>query len=162
MAALEAEGAVRHRGPTRVDHRERLPMKTDVNRHLLFGLLALQNGLVNQAQLVAAFHSWACDKSRPLADHLLALGHLDAAQMAAIEALAALYVEKHDGDVERSLAALHVGASTKESLAQAGGPEVEVSLMHIGSGSTEDGDVDRTLTYVVGTTAADGQRFRIL
>ncbi len=31
-------------------------MKTDPNHHLLFGLLALQNGLVHQAQLVAAFH----------------------------------------------------------------------------------------------------------
>ena len=45
-------------------------MKTDVNRHLLFGLLALQNGLIHQAQLVAAFHAWTTDRSRPLADHL--------------------------------------------------------------------------------------------
>src|SRR3954447_8794638 len=149
MAALEAEGAVRHRGPTRADHRERLPMKTDVNRHLLFGLLALQNGLVNQAQLVAAFHAWTTDRSRPLADHLEALGHLTSVQKAALEALAALYVEKNDGDVEKSLAALNVGASTRESLAQAGGPEVEESLMHTGTGSTEDGEVDRTMTCAV-------------
>jgi hypothetical protein len=39
-------------------------------RHLLFGLLALQVGLIQQAQLVAAFHAWTGDKSRPLADHL--------------------------------------------------------------------------------------------
>ena len=39
-------------------------------RHLLFGLLALQTGLIQQAQLVAAFHAWTCDKSRSLADHL--------------------------------------------------------------------------------------------
>jgi eukaryotic-like serine/threonine-protein kinase len=43
-------------------------------RDLLFGLLALQNGLIQQAQLVAAFHAWTCDKSRSLADHLVALG----------------------------------------------------------------------------------------
>jgi hypothetical protein len=33
-------------------------------RHLLFGLLALQNGLIDQVQLVAAFQAWARDKSR--------------------------------------------------------------------------------------------------
>src|SRR5262245_31556606 len=50
------------------------------DRDLLFGLLALQTGLIQQAQLVAAFHAWTCDKSRSLADHLTALGHLNAAQ----------------------------------------------------------------------------------
>ena len=34
---------------------------------VLFGLLALQNGLVDQARLVAAFQAWTLDKNRPLA-----------------------------------------------------------------------------------------------
>ena len=51
-------------------------MAADTDRHLLFGLLALQNGLIQQAQLVAAFHAWTRDKARPLADHLVALGYL--------------------------------------------------------------------------------------
>ena len=73
------------------------------DRHLLFGLLALQNGLINQAQLVAAFQAWTLDKARALADHLLALGHLNEAQRAAVEAMADLHVAKH-GDLQRSLA----------------------------------------------------------
>ena len=40
------------------------------DRDLLFGLLALQNGLIDQGQLVAAFQAWTRDKARPLADHL--------------------------------------------------------------------------------------------
>ena len=47
------------------------------DRHLLFGLLALQNGLINQAQLVAAFQAWTLDKARDLAAHLIGLGHLN-------------------------------------------------------------------------------------
>jgi hypothetical protein len=43
--------------------------KSRSDRDLLFGLLATQNGLVNQGQLVAAFQAWVLDKSRPLADH---------------------------------------------------------------------------------------------
>jgi hypothetical protein len=33
------------------------------DRNLFFGLLALQNGLINQGQLVAAFQAWTLDKS---------------------------------------------------------------------------------------------------
>jgi hypothetical protein len=44
------------------------------DRHLLFALLALQNGLINQVQLVAVFQAWTLQKDRPLADHLIALG----------------------------------------------------------------------------------------
>ena len=110
-------------------------MTTDISRHLLFGLLALQNGLISQAQLVAAFHAWTCDRSRSLASHLEALGHITRAQRAAIKALAALFVEKHDGDVEKSLAALRVGSSTRKSLVEAGGPEVEATLTHSTTGA---------------------------
>jgi eukaryotic-like serine/threonine-protein kinase len=44
------------------------------DRNLLFGLLALQNGLINQGQLVAAFQAWTLDKARALADHLVGRG----------------------------------------------------------------------------------------
>src|SRR5271165_1001421 len=98
------------------------------DRNLLFGLLALQNGLIQQAQLVSAFHAWTCDKARPLSDHLVALGHLNGAQRAAIEALAALHVEAHGGDVERSLAAVPAGKSTRESLANLGDPDIGSTL----------------------------------
>jgi hypothetical protein len=54
-----------------------------VDRHLLFGLLALQNGIINQVQLVAAFQAWALDKSRTPADHLEARGDVTGATRAA-------------------------------------------------------------------------------
>ena len=46
----------------------------DTDRNLLFGLLALQNGLIDQAKLVAAFQAWTLEKARPLAQHLVARG----------------------------------------------------------------------------------------
>ncbi len=48
------------------------------DRHLLFGLIALQVGLIDQAQLVTAFQAWVRDKARPLPDHLADHGDLDA------------------------------------------------------------------------------------
>jgi serine/threonine-protein kinase len=141
-----------------------MPPSIDPSRDLLFGLLALQNGLINQAQLVAAFQAWTLDKARALADHLIALGHLTGAQQAVIEAMADLHIAKH-GDLARSLAAIPAGRSTQESLSQLGDPDIEGTLAHVRSQSTqEDGDTDanRTATYSVGSATSDGLRFRVL
>jgi serine/threonine-protein kinase len=137
----------------------------DTDRNLLFGLLALQNGLIDQGALFAAFAAWTRDKGRPLADHLIDLGHLDAPRRAVIEAIAGLHVQAVGGDPSKSLAVLAVGRSTRKSLASAGGPEVEATLGHVGSaqGSThDDHSPDRTASYAVGTATSDGQRFRVL
>ena len=141
-----------------------LAMTAAADRHLLFGLLALQNGIINQGQLVAAFQAWTLDKSRSLADHLEARGDLTAARRALLEALAEVHLEAHGGDVEKSLAAVSAGKSTRESLARIGDPDIEATLGHVGSAhvSTEDGDADRTASYAVGSATSDGQRFRVL
>src|SRR5262249_11461476 len=59
----------------------------DSSRDLLFGQLVLQNGLIDQVQLVAAFQSWTRDKRRPLRVHLVGRGDLDAEQRAVVEAM---------------------------------------------------------------------------
>ncbi len=138
-------------------------MAAAADRHLLFGLIALQVGLIDQAQLVAAFQAWARDKSRPLADHLAARSDLDAADRVAVEALAARHLTKHGADPEKSLAAISLGRSTRESLGGVGDAALDASIAHAGSTSTQPGEgADRTTSYTVGTAASDGQRFRLL
>jgi tetratricopeptide (TPR) repeat protein/tRNA A-37 threonylcarbamoyl transferase component Bud32 len=136
-------------------------MSVDADRHLLFGLLALQNGLIDQSALVAAFHSWTRDKGRPLADHLVARGDLDPDQRAAVEAMAALHLKKHGDDPERSLAAVPTGRSTRERLVAVGDTELTCVVDRLGSAATEP-DGERTATGVVGASTAGGQRFRLL
>ncbi len=135
------------------------------DRHLLFGLLALQNGLIDQAQLVATFQSWTRDKDRPLADHLVELGYLDRAHCPLLEGLAALHLARHGGDAEQSVAATPAGKSTRESLARIGDPDLDGTLARVDPRSTlhgNDGDADRTTSYSVGAATSDGQRFRVL
>jgi eukaryotic-like serine/threonine-protein kinase len=133
------------------------------DRNLLFGLLALQNGLIDQGQLVAAFQAWTLNKARALADHLVGRGDLEADDRSAVDALVARHIKKHGGDVERSLAAISAGRSTRERLARIDDPDVDGTLVHLGSASTEHGDdTDRTASYAVGEATSDGQRFRIL
>ena len=139
------------------------PVNTD--RNLLFGLLALQTGLIDQGSLFAAFAAWTRDKGRSLADHLIDLGYLDAPRRAAVDAIAGLHVQALGGDPARSLGVLAIGRSTRESLARVGGPDVEATLGHVDSanGSTHDDDLpDRTGSYSMGSATSDGQRFRIL
>ena len=83
------------------------------DRDLLFGLLALQIGLIDQGALVAAFQAWTRDKARPLAERLVDRGDLDAEQRACVEAMVALHVKKHGGDTAKSLAAVPAGRSTR-------------------------------------------------
>jgi eukaryotic-like serine/threonine-protein kinase len=133
------------------------------DRDLLFGLLALQNGLIDQVQLVAAFQAWTRDKERPLAEHLVVRGDLDADQRAGIEAMVTLHLKKHGGDAAKSLGAIPTGRSTRENLARVGDADVEASLALVTPASTQAGeDADRTTTYTVGSATSDGQRFRIL
>ncbi len=137
----------------------------DPSRDLLFGLLALQNGLIDQGALFAAFAAWTRDKDRPLADHLVELGHLDASRRAAVEAIASLHVQALGGDIEKSLTVLAVEPATREFLVRSGGPEVETTLGHLPSaqGSTHRDDTGgRTGSYAVGSATSDGQRFRIV
>jgi serine/threonine-protein kinase len=139
-------------------------MTAVADHHLLFGLLALQNGIINQGQLLAAFQAWALDKSKSLAEHLEVRGDLTGAKRAVLEALAEVHLDVHGGDVEKSLAAVPAGKSMWEGLARIGAPEINATLGHDRSvhGSTEDGDPDRTTSFSVGSATSDGQRFRIL
>ena len=138
-------------------------MAANADHQLLYGLIALQVGLIDQAQLLAAFQAWARDKDRPLADHLADRGGLGADGRAAIEAMVALHVSKYGGDTEKSLASIPAGRSTRESLIRIGGPVIEATLTRLGSRSTDlDGLTDLTANYAVGTATSDGQRFRVL
>ena len=138
------------------------------DRHLLFGMLALQTGMINQGQLVAAFQAWMLDNTRGLADILEARGDLNGAKRAAIDGLAAVHIETHGGDVEQSLASVPSSRSTRASLVSLGEPGIEATLARITRGTNANAtepdldDAERTGTYSVGKATGDGQRFRIL
>jgi len=139
-----------------------MPRSSDPSQDLIFGLLALQNGLIEQAQLVAAFHAWTRDKTRHMAEYLIEQGAIEGGDRAALEALASRHLQKHGGDPERSLAALPTEHSTRERLRliAIGDLELDASLSRLGPGATLPGeDHDLTASYVFGAPTSDGQRF---
>ena len=136
-------------------------------RDLLFGLLALQNGLIDQGALFTAFNAWSRAGQGSLADVLIGLGSLDEDDRSAVEALVARHVKKHGGDIESSLAAVGIPPSARASLASIESSEIEATLARVGSCSNEhdkdpEGDTGRTTSYAAGSATGNGQRFRIL
>jgi eukaryotic-like serine/threonine-protein kinase len=134
----------------------------DAGRDMLFGLLGLQTGLINQASLLVAFHTWTQSKDRPLAEILVAQGAVDGSHRALLDGLVAAHQKLHGDDPEKSLAAIAAGRSTREGLARIGDPEINASLAHVGPVSTEIGGALGPLSYHVSTSVSEGQRFRVL
>jgi hypothetical protein len=132
------------------------------DRDLLLGLLAIQNGLISRDQLVSAFALWTSASKKPMADVLGEMGVLHPPQRALLDSLVEAHLKLHGGDAEKSLAALELNRSTRDSLAAAGGPEVEATLAHVVSPSNRDADPDQLASYSVGAATSDGQRFRVL
>ncbi len=139
----------------------------NADRNLLFGLLALQNGLIDQDQLVAAFRAWSRDKRRQIAEYLVERGDLGADERGAVQAMVGLHEKKHGGSAEKSLAAIPAKRSTRESLAALGDADIartltNVAFVAVASQPDTDADADRTSSYSVGVATSDGQRFRVL
>jgi len=125
-------------------------MPADASRDLLFGLLALHNGLIDQAQLVAAFQAWTLDKELPLAEHLAARGTFDAEDRGAVEALVARHLKKHGGSTAKSLASLQAARSIQRSLAGLDDTDLAASLAGLPSGN------ESARTVGLGPVTAEG------
>ncbi len=131
------------------------------DNNLLFGLLALQNGLIDQDQLLSAFRAWSHDRAQSLADQLIARGDLDAEQRSGVDVMVALHQNKHGGDAERSVAAMPAGRGIREQLSSLGDAHLAGTISRLASRVTEiDGDL--TTDWSVGAATSDGERFRVL
>ncbi len=135
----------------------------DAERNLLFGLLAVQTGLIDQTALVTAFHTSNGAKEKSLADILGEEGALDAEGTALIHALASKHLGRHGGDVEKSLGSLAAAGSASEILTQLGDASLTAGLTRVNADPTVDARDGETQAQPPGPVlAAGGQRFRLL
>ena len=73
---------------------------------LLFGILALQNGLIEQPDLIAAFQCWCEERSRPMAQVLVERGALTESDRSMLNGLVRRHTEKQGSGVEGKADAL--------------------------------------------------------
>jgi eukaryotic-like serine/threonine-protein kinase len=139
--------------------------KDAAERHLLFGILALQNGLVDQGNLIAAFQDWTRDKSRSLAQILVDRGALEEEDRLTLDSLLRRHVHKHGDDAEWSLAAVSRLEAITAGLRGLADPLLDLTLDRLPLGESEnrtlraDGSV--TADWGVGE-ATGGGRFRVV
>ena len=124
----------------------------------------MQNGLADQAQLVAAFAAWTADGGRSMAEILAERGVVDAARRGLLEALADAHLKLHGGDTEKSLAAVDAGPEIRRSLDSLGDTDLTHSLGHVSQPPTraDDADPEATTAFAAGSSTSDGRRFRVL
>ncbi len=139
-------------------------MNSGIEEHLLFGLMAIQNGLVDQEQIFAAYEDWNRDRSRTLADHIVARGELESSDRAVIEALVERHLKRHGGDAEQSIGALIVGRANLEQLAQYEEYTVGTTLSYFAQGSRNSAEAKSTgsAPAIVRPGSPPGQRYQVL
>jgi eukaryotic-like serine/threonine-protein kinase len=136
----------------------------DTSRDLLFGLLALQTGLIDQFALVAAFHAWSRDKAPPMAEVLESQGAIDSSRRALLERLAAEHPKVRGGGPEESTVALDPAGFAPNELRFFASTKRDPALDPVGSEPTRTGGpgADDTISLARGLAKVDGQRFRVL
>src|SRR5262245_52884646 len=117
--------------------------KLDAEQNLLFGILALQNGLIEQADLIAAFQCWSKDRAGSLARILVGRGSLSEEDRVLLKGLARRLVEKYGGDPEKSLIAVGATDTVIAVREQVADPLLEAVLDCLSASSGEPVTVDR-------------------
>jgi eukaryotic-like serine/threonine-protein kinase len=99
----------------------------EIDRNLLFAVIALQNHFIDQADLIAAFHDWSADKSRSLDRVLAARGAITDQDLALVGVLVAKHLEKHGGNVRGTLGAV-ADAPARDAIRALDDPAVHQTL----------------------------------
>lgn len=132
-----------------------------VDRNLLFGLLALQNGIINREALVAAFSVWLLDKSRSLDEILVEQRALSPERQVQLQQMLAWHIQTHGEDAAQSLAAVNSASSACQMLADLGDRDIQMSLQPLLK-STPEVDSYATVVGPTPTAATSGMRFHNL
>ncbi|MBS0264698.1 MAG: protein kinase [Planctomycetes bacterium] len=130
------------------------------NSQLLFGIIALQSNFITREQLVAAFDVWVMNKSQSLAEILEQRQALLPDDRTALQTLVDRFLKKHQGDPEKSLAALSPSPELRPDLERLADSDLQASLTFIVPDSRSD-DPYQTSPRIDPSTNSHG-RFRIL
>ncbi|MEM6469495.1 MAG: protein kinase [Planctomycetota bacterium] len=133
----------------------------DLEGNLLFGIPAMQMDFISSQDLIASTSVWMRDKSKHLGEVLIDQRALDKDSYTLLLQLVSKHLELHDNAVERSLASLEIGSTTRRSLEQIGDSELEATLAHTRS-RNDIGENAPADTVSLGQDSLAGPRFRIL
>jgi serine/threonine-protein kinase len=130
--------------------------KIEADRHLLFGLLALQTGLIHQGALFTAFNAWTRNRDRSMAEILFEQGDLNDSRRNLLEALVSEHLKIHGGDPEKSLAAIETDPSARRRLTQLTDSGLSASVALLGPKAPVNSNSDPTRAAQIAPSSDDG------
>jgi tetratricopeptide (TPR) repeat protein/tRNA A-37 threonylcarbamoyl transferase component Bud32 len=138
--------------------------RSNSDRNLLFGMLALQLDFISRDALIQALQAWVLDKRRPLDEILIDQGALAPDCNRLLQALVEKNLEQHQNNPEKSLAALKSVSSLAQELDDTGIVGLQTCLataFHDGHTNIDPTPPTRD-TVSAEMPKSAGTRFRIL
>ncbi len=123
------------------------------DRHLLFGLLALQNEFIDKRQLVAAFGAWIADHARPLDEVLVLQSAIKEDDRALLSRLVDRHIAARGGDVSASLRSFNGSDPIREELERLADGDVLQSIAKL------QPPPQNTIVHSIGQATSSGNRF---
>ncbi|MCA9068379.1 MAG: hypothetical protein KDA84_05630 [Planctomycetaceae bacterium] len=137
-------------------------MSANVDRNLLFGILAVQLDFLSRDDLIAGMNAWLLEKSKPLEDVLVEQEWLDSDKRDLLEPLVKAHIELHQGNAAQSLSAISLSLSIVRKLQSLNDPDVQASIGHLGNAADIPSDEDPYATVSSSSPDSPSSRFRIL
>jgi len=138
----------------------------DVSRDLLFGLAALERGLIDSEQLVAAFKAWSEAGDRTMGEILAAQYGLRESERAVVDGLAELRLALREADPTQDPGSRGVSHRAGRGAARPDDGALSATVSHPGSPRTgrNSGDPDRTAgsAHAFSHSPVPGERYPIV
>lgn len=128
---------------------------------LVLALLALQNGLIEENNLMTAFRMWLKDRTASLLQLLVDQHALNDEELRVLKALGGIHLKKHNDDPEQSIAAISSVSSICERLATAAKDETAIWKMLSQASIAETFDAKNTPTPISTSPLNHGNSNRI-
>jgi serine/threonine-protein kinase len=133
------------------------------DRDLLFGFLALQMGFITRDSLETALNTCATDKDKQLGQVLKSQGALAEDDDQLLDSLVRRLLEKHDNNVQKSLAAVTTVSAIQDDLAKIRNHDLSSTIDYAPNAAEETEKApDATMPETADATRVGGTRFRLL
>ena len=140
----------------------------NTSKHLLFGILALHNCLIEREDFLSAVAEWLGNKERSIDQILLDRAALTKEQHQGLKPVVEQHLKDHQGDATRSLAAIDAYDAVREQLENLEDEDVEKTLGQVDA-TIASKELDEYPTVGIaqtgtgaGESQALGSRFRVL
>ena len=137
--------------------------QSSTDRNLLFGILALQMDFITRDALITAMKTCEKEKEKSVGQVLQSQGSLAGDDDRLLNVLVGRFMEIHDNNARRCLAAVTTVNAIRNDLEQIGDKELSLTLDFVAKSEEETAQgPDGAIPHAAGAACCGGARFRLL